>query len=248
MEYERTSMAQFQEIKRLIEAGHTDRQIAKSLHCRRTLVAGVRKGEVTGEIISRGKKFENKLPPGWALPLDWAAVEKDISEGHQIKRIWEEVAESVTSHSNFFKYVKIRFASLLQSTVTLREFKAGEYSEVDWAGDKLEWMDLRTGEIHEAHVFVGILCFSQKIFSFACENEKKCNWLDSHRRMFEFYGGTTKVVVPVGSCELNEELYLKKHSRHELEFDLLARGLKRDQIKMPDRTLSGIAKYLSVLD
>jgi transposase len=189
-------MAQFQEIKRLIETGHTDRQIAKSIHCRRTLVAGVRKGEVTAEIISRGKKFENKLPPGWALPLDWVAVEKDISEGHQIKRIWEEVAESVTSHSNFFKYVKIRFASLLQSTVTLREFKPGEYSEVDWAGDKLEWIDLRTGEIHEAHVFVGILCFSQKIFGFACENEKKCNWLDSHRRMFEFYGGTTRVVVP----------------------------------------------------
>lgn len=34
-----------------------------------------------------------------------------------------------------------------------------------------------TGEVQEAHVFVGILCFSQLIFAYACENEKKENWL-----------------------------------------------------------------------
>jgi len=90
----------------------------------------------------------------------------------------------------------MRFATLLQTTVTLRTFKAGEYCEVDYAGDKIEWLDRRTGEIHAAHVFVGILCFSQKIFAIAHENEKKPNWLDAHRRMFEFYGGVPRVVVP----------------------------------------------------
>ena len=189
-------MAQFVEIQRLIQAGQSDRQIAKALRCRRTLVASIRGGALTQDTLSRAKEPGNKLPPGWALQIDWEAVEKDIRDGHQLKRIWEEVAEGRTSHSNFFKYVKVRFARLLEATVSFREFRPGEYCEVDYAGDRIEWIDTRTGEIHQAHVFVGILCFSQKIFAWAAENEKKSNWLEAHRRMFEFYGGVCRVVVP----------------------------------------------------
>lgn len=196
MEHERKSMAQFVEIERLIETGLSDRQIARALKCRRTYVANVRRKQVTQDLISRAKQPENKLPPGWALQVDWNSVEKDIRAGFQIKRIWEEVAQNLTSHSNFFKYVKTRFFLLLEHTITLREFSPGEYCEVDYAGDKIEWIDMRTGEIHQAHVFVGILCFSQKIFAIAHENEKKPSWLDAHRRMFGFYGGVSRVVVP----------------------------------------------------
>jgi transposase len=196
MEYERTSVMQLAEIQRLIGAGQTNRQIARSLRCRRTLVADIRSGQFTRDVLARVREPSEKLPPGWALHIDWVAVEKDIRDGHQLKRIWEEVAAERTSHSNFFKYVKIRFARLLTATVTLREFRAGEYCEVDYAGDKIDWLDRRTGEIHQAHVFVGILCFSQKIFAIAHEDEKKPNWLDAHRRMFEFYAGVPAVLVP----------------------------------------------------
>jgi transposase len=189
-------MAQFVEIQRQIEAGCTNRQIARSLRCRRTLVARVRRGELTAAVLNRAKAGESRLPPGWAISVDWEAVEKDIRGGYELKRIWEEVAEGRTSHSNFFKYVKHRFAGLLEATVTLREFRPGEYGEVDYAGDKIEWLDPRTGEIHLAHVFVSILCFSQKIFAVAHEDEKKPSWLDAHRRMFEFYGGVWRVLVP----------------------------------------------------
>ena len=196
MEFERVSMARYVEIERLIQAGQSDRNIARSLKCRRTLVAGVRSKQVTQDLISRAKQPENRMPPGWALQVDWVSVEQDIREGYQIKRIWEEVAEPHTSHPNFFKYVKTRFANILEATVTLREFKAGEYCEVDYAGDKIEWLNVKSGEIHQAHVFVGILCFSQKIFAIAHENERKPNWLDAHRRMLEFYGGAPRVLVP----------------------------------------------------
>jgi transposase len=196
MDFERTSMAQFEEIERLISEGHRDRGIARSLHCRRSLVSNVRRGLCTAELLTRAKRDDHKLPPGWALKIDWEAVERDLRGGHQIKRIWEEVAEPLTSHPNFFKYVKAKYTLLLRATVTLREFKPGEYCEVDYAGDKIGWVDLATGEIREAHVFVGILSFSQKIFAYAAENEKKVNWLESHRRMFEFYGGSARVLVP----------------------------------------------------
>jgi transposase len=196
MKFERTTVEKLIEIQRLIGAGQTDRQIARSLHCRRTHVAAVRKGIFTRDVLDRARQPEQKLPPGWALHVDWAAVERDIRDGHQLKRIWEEAAATRTSHSNFFKYVKARFARLLDVTVTLREFRPGGHCEVDYAGGKIEWLDRRTGEIHQAHVFVGILCFSQKLFAIAHEDEKKPNWLDAHRRMFEFYGGVPAVLVP----------------------------------------------------
>lgn len=195
MNFERTTMAQFTEIERLIRIGQTNRQIARSLKCRRTLIAEVRKGAVSGDLILSLKRQELKPLPPWAIQMDWVSIEKDIREGHEIKKIWEESASRLTSHSNFFKYMKLRFALLLEATVTLREFKPGQHCEVDYAGDKIEWIDIRTGEIHRAHVFVGILCFSQKIFAYASCDEKKANWLGSHRRMLEFYGGTPCVVV-----------------------------------------------------
>lgn len=196
MEFERTTMPQIIEIKRLIQAGQTNRQIARSLQCRRTLVSQVRAGLLTFDMLARAKEPLARLPPGWALHVDWVAVERDIRDGHPLKRIWEEVGSPRTSYPNFFKYVKQRFESLLAATVTLREFRAGEHCEVDYAGDKIEWLDRATGEIQHAHVFVGILCFSQKIFTVAHEDEKKANWLDAHRRMFEFYGGVPAVLIP----------------------------------------------------
>ena len=143
MEFERASMAQMTEVERLIQAGVSDRKIAKTLQCRRTLIAGIRKKLVSPDLIIQAKKSENRLPPGWALQVDWVVVEKDIREGYQIKRIWEEMAIGLTSHSNFFKYAKIRFANLLDATVTLREFRAGEYCEVDYAGDC--WATIKNG-------------------------------------------------------------------------------------------------------
>lgn len=196
MEFERTSMEKFKEIQRLIEGGQTDRQIARSLRCRRTLVADIRSGDLTAEALMRAKTDQARPVPAWALQVDWELVERDIRDGHQIKRLWEEYAKSWTSHPNFFKYTRQRFASLLEGTVTLREFKPGAHCEVDYAGDRIEWIDPKSGEIFHAHIFVGILCFSQKLFAIAHENEKKANWLDAHARMFEFYGGVPAVIVP----------------------------------------------------
>ena len=68
--------------------------------------------------------------------------------------------------------------------------------EVDYAGDPIGWIDLKTGEIRKAGVFVAGLGFSQLLFAWAAEDMKSRNWLNSHRRMFAFYGGVAHVTVP----------------------------------------------------
>ena len=96
MEYERTSMTQFAEIERLIEAGYRNRQISRALRCRRTLIADIRSGKTKRDVIGQAKKPENRMPPGWALRVDWGVVEKDLRGGFQIKRIWDESAAELT--------------------------------------------------------------------------------------------------------------------------------------------------------
>jgi transposase len=195
MKFERLSMARLEEIQRLIREDLSDRKIARILHCRRTTVRAIREEELKREKLQKIQVNSGQLPPAWTLKVDWKAVEGEIKRGFENIRIWEEYAQDLTSHSNFYKHTRKRFALLLQKTVTLREFNPGEYAEVDYAGERIEWIDRITGEVHEAHVFVGILCFSQLIFAYACEDEKKENWLLSHRKMLEYYGGVPRVLV-----------------------------------------------------
>jgi hypothetical protein len=60
--------------------------------------------------------------------------------------------------------------------------------KVDYAGDPIEWIDLKSGEIHKAYVFVAGLGFRQLVFAWAAEDMKRRNRLGAHRCMFVYYG------------------------------------------------------------
>jgi len=120
----------------------------------------------------------------------------ELGLGHPLKFIWEERAQALTTYPNFWKQFYRKFPELRQATVTARDFAPGERVEVDYAGDPLEWIDPRTGEIHPAWVFVAGLGCSQLLFAWAAEDMKSRHWLDSHQRMYAFYGGVPHVTVP----------------------------------------------------
>lgn len=181
----------FKEIRRLIEAGKSDRFIAKALGCRRSKVSRIRLGADQIEDVNK----VSLAAPLWVEQVDWDTVLGEVGRGFEIKKIWEEKSAHVTTYPNFCKQLHKRYPNLMKASVTLREFSPGERCEVDWAGDKIEWMDVHTGEIHEAHVFIGALGFSQLLFAWAAENEQSVNWLGAHRRMFEAFGGVPHVTV-----------------------------------------------------
>ena len=181
-------MVRYQEIERRLRAGRSLREIARALGCSRRTVREVRDG-------MRGAPGRS-APPLWMSQIDWPAVLHELGLGHPLKFIWEERAQRLTSYPNFWKQFYRRFPELRQASVTAREFAPGERVEVDYAGDPLEWIDVRTGEIHAAAVFVAGLGFSQLLFAWAAEDMKSRNWLDCHQRMYAFYGGVPHVKVP----------------------------------------------------
>lgn len=190
------TVARIEEIQRLIAGGLSDRQIARTLRCRRSRVREIRGlGKSLGEAFQLAPPPEPSDPP-WVLQLEWSSILSEIKRGFEIKRIWEErVGSSVTSYSNFWKYLSKCYAYLLKETVTLREFDPGAYCEVDWAGDTVPWWDSK-GQKHEAHVFIGNLCYSQLIFAWAASDERKHHWLLAHQKLYAFLGGVPRVTVP----------------------------------------------------
>ena len=86
--------------------------------------------------------------------LEWPLIIHDLGLGHPLKFIWEEKAQSLTTYSNFWKQFYRKFPQYREATITARTFEAGERVEVDYAGDPIEWYEIKTGEIHKAYLFV----------------------------------------------------------------------------------------------
>ena len=72
----------------------------------------------------------------------------------------------------------------------------GEQIEVDWAGDPAQIIDPDTGEIISAHLFVGVMSYSQYPYVEAFINEQQRAWITAHIHMFEYFGGITRILVP----------------------------------------------------
>ncbi len=181
----------FNEIARRLRDGRGLREIARALQCSRKTVREVRDGLRQSPATCRAT-----ADPLWMSQVEWPAVLHDLGLGHPLKFIWEERAQSLTSYPNFWKQFYRKFPELRQATVTAREFDPGERVEVDYAGDPIRWVDLRTGEVRQAVVFVAGLGYSQLLFAWAADDMKSHNWLDCHQRMYAFYGGVAHVTVP----------------------------------------------------
>lgn len=180
-------MAQIEDIKLKIEQGLSDRQIAKAVGRRRALIAEIRSGKL--ESIS-AEKF-----PRWMEGVSWDLVIKDF-RNHPLKFIWEDHAKELTSYSNFTKYFYKKFPYFKNEFVPTKEYIAGEKSEVDWAGDAIEWLDPLTGKINKSYVFVGCLCYSQLLFARAYVSMKQNDFMKGHEDFFNYCSGTTKIIIP----------------------------------------------------
>ena len=185
----RFTVDRYSEIERRLTAGRSVREIARALGCSRRTVREVRDGLRTAPGRASGE-------PLWMTQVDWPAVLHEVGLGHPLKFIWEERAQPLTTYPNFWKQFYRKFPDRKQANVTARDFAPGERVEVDYAGDPLAWVDVRTGELHRAWVFVAGLGCSQLLFAWAADDMKSRNWLDCHQRLYTFYGGVPHVTVP----------------------------------------------------
>ena len=111
--------------------------------------------------------------------------------------LWEEYREA---HPEGYGYS--RFCDLLRGferrlTPVMRQHHvAGEKAFVDYSGKRIGIVDPATGEIREAEIFVGVLGASNLTYAEATWTQQLPDWTGAHVRMFRFFGGAPKLLVP----------------------------------------------------
>jgi transposase len=75
-------------------------------------------------------------------------------------------------------------------------YRAGERTEVDYAGQTMQITDPDTGKTYDAYIFVAVLASTSYTNAevVLCVDLK--SWIGSHVRAFEFFGGVSEVLVP----------------------------------------------------
>ena len=73
---------------------------------------------------------------------------------------------------------------------------AGEKGFVDYSGKKPHIIDAATGEVIEVELFVAVLGASNYTYAEASETQRGPDWIASHVRMLEYFGGVPAALVP----------------------------------------------------
>jgi transposase len=129
---------------------------------------------------------------------DWQYIHLELrKKGVTLQLLWREYREQ---HSDGFGYSQFcHHYQLFKKTISpvmRQKYKGGEKAFVDYAGMTLEWMDIVSGEIFTAQIFVGCLGASQYIYAEATATQQLPDWINSHINMFEYFGGVPAILVP----------------------------------------------------
>ena len=213
MPAKRLSMRKLKEVLRLTYQSHlSQRQIARSLSISKTSVnkylelaqaAGITwplpagmddtaltKALFPGSLSSWSQQFTQP---------DFTSIHQELKrKGVTLQLLWEEYAainpETAYQYSWFCELYK-EWRSHLR--VSMRQtHRAGEKLFVDYAGQTVPIVDPATGEAYDAQVFVAVLGASNYTFAEATWTQTLPDWISSHVRAFEFFGGLPELVIP----------------------------------------------------
>lgn len=129
---------------------------------------------------------------------DWAELSRELKRpGVNMMILWEEYR---AAHPEGYGYS--RFCDLFRGfeqrlTPVMRQHHvAGDKVFVDYSGKRIGIVNPATGEIREAEIFVAVLGASNLTYAEATWTQKLPDWTSAHVRMFRFFDGTPRLLVP----------------------------------------------------
>jgi len=123
--------------------------------------------------------------------------------------------------SQFFFHLKQNLVAQKDIvTVMANTYKPGEKLMVDYAGDKLSYIDLDTGEIIKVEVFVACMPYSDYPYVICVPSQKTEDFLYAIRMCLEYLGGVPPIITPD-----NLKAAVIKADRHEPEINTALRDM-----------------------
>jgi len=128
---------------------------------------------------------------------DWDKIDIELKrKGLTLRLLWEEYRTGYPEGLCYSQFCK-RFDDFKQTLdPRMRQsHKAGEKLFVDYAGPTLPLTDPVTGETHGAQIFVATQGASSYTYAEATLTQTIPDWIGSHIRAFESFGGVTELLV-----------------------------------------------------
>jgi len=206
-------MVKYREILRLRAMGVSQANTAHSCGCAQSTVQEVEKHakaaglmwplpEEMDDAAIRARLYPRVKSRSAKFPVDHEKVDAELMRrGMTLTLCWNEYCEeAVASGGEPYQYSA--FCQLQRKWAEANAFtmrvgcKCGEKTEVDWAGDPMEYFDPDTGLACKAWVFVACLPWSQYTFAEAFPDMGEESWISAHVHAFAFFGGSTPILVP----------------------------------------------------
>ena len=138
----------------------------------------------------RMKDFLDKLP----------YFREQLEDKHVTRLLlWEEYRREKPDgygKSQFFFHLKQNLVAKKQVGVLRDMYNPGEILMIDFAGDKLSYIDTQTGEKVHVEVFVGTMPYSGFTFAIAVPSQQVEDFAYALRMCIEALGGVPRVVIP----------------------------------------------------
>ncbi|MCP1748698.1 transposase [Bradyrhizobium japonicum] len=205
-------MRQIRQMLRLARDGVSAREIGRTLgvarstiqdNLKRALTAGLAwplAGDLTDAVLEQRlfahagvrRGFRRRREP------DWASLACELKRpGVNLMVLWEEYR---AVHPEGYGYS--RFCDLFRefdrrlSPTMRQDHPAGDKVFVDYSGKKIMIVDRETGVVRDAEIFVAVLGASNYTYAEATWTQTLPDWIEAHVRMFRFFGGVPRLVVP----------------------------------------------------
>lgn len=132
--------------------------------------------------------------------IDFACVYAEMQKrGATLAELHGEWLEQSTSPSpiGYSQFCR-RYSEYMKSQrISMRRTEIfGQNAYVDYSGMTINIANRETGEVRSAQIFVGVLGGSSYTYCEATWTQRSRDWIGSHTRMFDYFGGIPCVIVP----------------------------------------------------
>lgn len=151
-----------------------------------------------------------------ALKSRLAEYQQELSRDRHLTRqlLWEEYRREYPDgygYTQFCEHLK-RYERHKDAVMIFNHFPA-EQLQVDFAGDKLGYLDIQTGEWMSCEVLLAVFPYSHYMYAEALRSQKQEDFIGGLVNAFEFFGG-----VPQSVKLDNMRTAVTKASRYEPTF------------------------------
>lgn len=212
MPAERITMRKIREVLRLkFECGLTNRQIAKSTSIARSTVGDyVHRAKAANLVWPLPDDMDDSrleqiifdqvphIPKDKRPPLNFSHIHQELKrKGVTLMLLWDEYKAENPQGYQYSQFCCLyqQWCNLLDP-VMRQDHRAGEKLFVDYAGMTVAITDPASGQTSEAQIFIACMGASNYTYAEASLTQGLSDWIDSHVRALEFFGGVPELVIP----------------------------------------------------